>query len=76
MQPLEYQTSTTNERKAIILKIAKGLREINKDKFPKIAMTAKAGNNKKNQLINLVIEQMYSNDMELERCFLAVEENI
>lgn len=76
MQPLQYQISPTKARKAIVLEIALGLRNINEKKFPKIAMTVKGGNSKKNQLINLVIEQMYSNDMDLESCFLAVEDNI
>lgn len=76
MQPLPYQIAPENKRKAIVEEIARGLRTIDKKKFPKIAMTVKSGNNKKNQLLELVIEQMYSNDFDLESCFLAVEENI
>ena len=76
MQPLQYQSATAETRKAIVLKIARGFKGINEYRFPKIATTLQSGNNKKNQLLELVIAQMYSNDLDLESSFLAVEENI
>lgn len=76
MQPLKYQALKSEQRKSIILTIAEGLNKIDSKKFPRIYNTFKAGNNKKNQLLNLIIEQLYSNNMNLENCFLALEENI
>jgi hypothetical protein len=76
MQTLKYQTDTADERKAVVLTISQGLKVINEKKFPKISMSVKSGNNKKNQVLELLIKQMYSNNLDLEKSFLAVEDNI
>jgi|TARA_R110000796_G_scaffold149904_1_gene266713 hypothetical protein len=74
--PLKYQTSTQSERNEIVKKISSRFVSLNNSKYPKIALTLKAGNSKTNQLLNLIINQMYSNNFNLEDSFLAVEENI
>lgn len=76
MLPLEYQSSTQKERKEVVKQIADGFSSIDKNRFPKISLTIESGNNKKNELLHLVIEQMYSNNFDLESSFEAVEENI
>ncbi len=78
MLPLIYQTSTSSQRKEIVKTISNGFNSVVKGalNFPKIKLTLEAGNVKKNQLLNLVITQMYSNDFNLINSFSAVEENI
>lgn len=75
MQPLKYQKSSPEQRKAVVLEIAKGLKYLDKNKYPKISLTINSGNNKKNQLVELLIQQMYANNFDLEDSLLAVEEN-
>tara|TARA_B100001094_G_C17796454_1_gene606952 strand:+ start:134 stop:364 length:231 start_codon:yes stop_codon:yes gene_type:complete len=76
MLPLKYQSSDLESRKELVIKIANGLKVIDKDRFPKIASTVKSGNTNKNTLLNLIITQMYSNNFDVIRSFMAVEENI
>ena len=78
MLPLKYQTSTSSQRKDIVKTISDGFKSVEHGilSFPKIDLTLRAGNAKKNQLLNLVITQMYSNDFNLINSFSAVEENI
>ena len=76
MLPLQYESSSQEERKEVVSQIANGLRHLNTSRHPKIALTIKAGNTKKNQLLNLIITQMYNNDFDVTSSFLAVEENI
>ena len=78
MLPLKYQTSKSSERKEVVKTIAEGFKLIEEGSlnFPKLKLTLKAGNMKKNQLLNIIITQMYSNDFNLKDSFLAVEENI
>ena len=76
MQPIEYQTSDQRQRKSIVIKVANGLRSLNTEKFPKIYMSISSGNNKKNQVLELIIEQMYANNFDLQKSLFAVEDNI
>jgi hypothetical protein len=76
MLPLKYQTSSQRKRNEVVKIISNGFRNLNNSKYPKIALTLRAGNSKTNQLLNLIINQMYSNNFNLENSFLAVEENI
>ena len=76
MQPLDYQSANKEGRKQVVQKIATKLNSMDEKKFPKIAMSVKSGNNKKNQVLELLIVQAYANDMDMEKSFLAVEDNI
>ena len=76
MLPLKFQTSDLESRKDLVKKIATGLKGIDVTKFPKISSTVNSGNTNKNTLLNLIINQMYSNNFDIVKSFMAVEENI
>lgn len=76
MQPLRYQMLSAENRKEMIQEIAMGLKTLNKNKFPKLISQTRSGNNKKNEVIERVITQMYSNNFDLNASFLAIEDNI
>jgi len=76
MQPLSYQKQSSEERKAVVLKISHAFMSLDKLKFPKIYSQIHSSNTTKVAILNAIIEQIYALDFDLERSFLAVEENI
>ena len=71
-----FQKQDASARKGLVLQIKDALINIDGSKYPSIRNTINSGNTKINALLNLIINQMYVLDFDIEDSLLAVEENI
>jgi len=76
MLALSFQKKSLEERLSIVLEVSNALKLIDDSKYPTISRMIKVGNAKKVAIINSVITQMESLELDVESSILAVEENI
>ena len=76
MKPTQFQIQSASDRKESVLLIKKSLNSLDKEKSPNISKTLQSGNTKIYALLNLILDQFYVLNFDIDSSLLAVEENI
>ena len=76
MTPKQFEIQDAADRKETVLIVKRALKSLDRQKYPNINNTLKSGNTKIYALLNLILDQMYVLEFDIELSLLAVEENI
>jgi len=71
-----FELQSAADRKESVLIVKRALNSIDRSKYPNITNTLNSGNTKIYALLNLILDQMYVLNFDIDSSLLAVEENI
>ena len=72
----KFQFQDASDRKETVLIVKRALQSLDRSKYPNITNTLNSGNTKVYALLNLILDQMYVLNFDVNSSLLAVEENI
>jgi|GEM_PF-6715363 len=70
-----FELQSAADRKESVLIVKRALNSIDRSKYPNITNTLNSGNTKIYALLNLILDQMYVLNFDIDSSLLAVEEN-
>jgi len=71
-----FKFQDASDRKETVLIVKRALQSLDRSKYPNITNTLNSGNTKIYALLNLILDQMYVLNFDINSSLLAVEENI
>ena len=71
MKPTQFQIQSASDRKESVLLIKKSLNPLDKEKYPNISKTLQSGNTKIYALLNLILDQFYVLNFDIDSSLLG-----